>query len=391
MKGGYLIRSLTRGSFIGLFLFGFIYTIVGPALPFLIEEFNFTLTQAGSIYSLRGFGMILAVLLAGLISDLIGYRKVILAGIVLWTLGLIIFSVTNSTFLLLAIWPLIGLGFGAIDTGLNALVAETNKDKGSALNRLHFWFGAGAFSGPLFAGFVLSYFHWRTLFFISAGLVIVYGILMYRLDYPPIPKTAVSPWKNIRHVWSLWLLLLGVVTFGYTGISTTFMGWINTYLTQTLTYSTWLASSILAFYSIGLAVGRLLTSFVAERYSYEKILAISAALSFCTAILSVYSLHPVWVAVGFGLTGFFFSALLPLSLAIGAKRFPMQTGTVTGFLISFGSLGRTILPVSVGFVADNSSLILGLRSILLLVLAIFLASYTLLVMAKRDQGDKLQI
>ncbi len=385
-RGGTIITSLTNGSFLGLFLFGFIYTIVGPALPFLIEDFGLSLTQAGFIYSLRGMGMIGAVLLAGVVSDIIGYRKVILAGILLWALGLLIFSFSQSSVLALAIWPIIGFGFGVLDTGLNALVAEVNENKGAALNRLHFWFGAGAFSGPLFAGVILTYFHWRTLFVISAFMVVLYFFQMSRLQYPSSPQQGSSPWVNMRHIWSVWIILLGVLTFGYTGIGTTFMGWINTHLTQSLSLSTWLASTILAIYSIGLSLGRLISSFIAERVQYEKMLVISTLFSLGAAMIAVFSTHPSWVALGFGLTGLFFAAILPMSLAIGAKRFPLLTGTVTGLLITFGSLGRTILPGVVGVVADYQSLSLGLQLMLIVILAMGVSAIALTTFARKYEG-----
>lgn len=375
--------SITAGAFIGLFLYGLIFTVTGPALPFLMEDFGLSLAAAGSLYTLRGIGMIAAVIASGLLADVLGYRRIVVAGTSLQVIGLVVFSFTHSPWVALASWLIVGLGMGTLGTTLNALVAMENKEKGAALNRLHFWFGVGALVGPFLAGVLLSHFSWRILFYLTTLVAIAYFWYMYRLKYPASPPGANSPWANLGHILHWPVLLLAVVVAGYTGVGSSILGWLNTYAVGELAMTTFAASLILTLYSVGIASGRLAASLAAERVGYERLLAYCAVLSMAMAAITLWSTNPIWMGAGALMTGFFFASLLPTSLAIAIRRFPELTGTVTGVLITFGSIARTVVPGLVGIVGDLSTLTIALRSLLLLLAAMVAAA--LVTAAKRSQ------
>lgn len=390
MKGGNTTqksKSLTTGSFFGLFVFGVIFNSLGPAMPYLITELGLSLTQAGTIYSFRGLGIVSAVLLSGIIADYFGVKRVIVAGAGCWVLGLLAFAFSYSSLAAILVWLFIGVGLGGIDTGLNTLVAQTNEKKGAALNRLHFWFGAGAVVGPLWAQLVLSVSSWRYLFALTSILALVFLVYMLRLPFPKISKNQDSPLGNFRQFWKVPILLLAVIAFGYTGVGTSFMGWINTYLITGLGASSWGASIVLTLYSLGLAIGRLVNSFIVERIKYRRMLLLSSVLSFASATVAMFSPNTLVVALSLTLTGFFFSSLLPTSLAIAANYFPAATGTITGLLITFGSIGRTVLPGLSGAVADLSGIAAGMQVMLVFVFAMVLASLGLMVHRKTVQKE----
>lgn len=359
------INLLLSGAFTGLFIFGLIFNIMGPALPFIVGDLDLTLAGAGTLYSLRGLGVILSVFLSGVLADIFGKKVVILSGVGLWIVGLAIFAFSTSTYLSLAIWVLIGLGLGAVDAGINSLVAEVSANKASAMSRLHFWFGVGAVTAPLYAQWMLSIFSWRILFLSVSLMALVFFAFIAGRTFPAnAASSGQSVWSNLRLVVNRTTLFLGVIMFGYTGIGTAFMGWINTYLNSHLFVSPWAASIVLTIYSLGLSVGRLAISEIAERVKYERLLIVSAVLSTLTTVLALSSGSAIVAGLGFGLTGFFFAALLPTCLAIGTGQNPHLAGTVTGLLITFGAVGRTIVPGLVGSIANSASIARGMQILL---------------------------
>lgn len=343
----------------------------------MVADLNLTMTQAGTLYSMRGAGIIVAVLFAGVFSDILGRRKFILTGAALWILGFLGFAVLSSPWLALVIWLIMGLGFGAVDTGLNSLVAEINEEKGAALNRLHFWFGLGAIVGPLVSQGLLTILPWQGVFVAAALLSLGFYAYMYRQTFPALQRPSSSPWANVRHVWSWRILLLSFIIMGYTGVGTALMGWMNTFLLERLGTAAWYASIVLALYSAGLAVGRLACGALAERLAYERLLFITATLSAAALATSLWAPNVIWAGVTFFLTGFFFAGLLPTSLATANRDFPQLAGTVTAVLITFGSIGRTIVPGAVGAAADAYCVSVGLQWLIVIVIAMAGAGWLL--------------
>ena len=186
-----------------------------------------------------------------------------------------------------------------------------------------------------------------------------------------------SPFANLRQVLSWQVVLLGVIAFGYTGVGTAFLGWINVYLVRERAVAAWRASSILSWYSIGLSAGRLALSYVPDRVRYEYLLVGAAVCSLFTAVVALTAVNELLIGTSFVLTGVAFAALLPTSLAVATRRFSHIAGTVTGLVITFGSLGRMLLPGLVGAVADYSSVTLGLRLMLVVLVAVALSAVCL--------------
>ena len=143
---------------------------------------------------------------------------------------------------------------------------------------------------------------------------------------------------------------------GYTGVGTALMGWMNTFLLSSLGTSPWSASIVLAIYS-------------------ERLLFVAALGSSVALAMSLWAPSILVSGTSFFLTGFLFAGLLPTSLATANRDFPELAGTVTAVLITFGSIGRTIVPGFVGAVADVSNVTVGLRWLMVISAAMVLAGW----------------
>ena len=178
--------------------------------------------------------------------------------------------------------------------------------------------------------------------------------------------------------------MLATITFCYTGISTSIMGWINTYLIDYLRFSAWWAAALLSTYSVGLALGRLFCGFIAEKMPYQSLLALVSLFSVITSGVAFLSNNQVLVYIGFALTGFAFASLLPLTLSVGTSRFPTLAGTITGITMTFGAVGRTIIPGLVGVTADYAGVHQGFRLLFIFVVVILIATITLAIVLKKS-------
>ncbi|MET9761979.1 MFS transporter [Streptomyces sp. NPDC006372] len=149
----------------------------------------------------------------GRLGDLYGKRLMLLACTVPLTVGSVLCAVASSAGMMIAGRGLQGMGMGVIALGISALRDLMPPEKlGSSVALISSSLGIGGALGLPIAASVAEHASWRTLFWISAGLSALVGLLIW-LYIPAIPPLAQG---RFDHVGALGLgtglicLLLGV-------------------------------------------------------------------------------------------------------------------------------------------------------------------------------------
>ena len=128
--------------------------MLGAAWPVMRGDFNLPLGSAGFVSMAISASTILSALFSVKLIKKWGTGLVTAVSVLLTAGALLGFSLSPSFwFLFLMALPL-GLGAGAVDSGLNEYVAEHYK--ASHMNFLHSFWGVGALSGPVIMGFFLQ-------------------------------------------------------------------------------------------------------------------------------------------------------------------------------------------------------------------------------------------
>ena len=153
-------RSLTILGFVGYLLIGTAAVLMPSVMPLLTREYTATglsLAAVGFVFPAMAIGGILGNLLSGVGSDVAGRtRSVWLAALALagaWALA----ALAGPWLLFLVALIAVGTAQGGLSTGINALIADVNRDARSrALNSLHGIYGIGAALSPLIFGVLLA-------------------------------------------------------------------------------------------------------------------------------------------------------------------------------------------------------------------------------------------
>lgn len=160
------------GAFFAVVLsFAMVFVLLAP----IAEEFDVTLRLVGWVVIIDALIVSALVLPLGAIADVVGRRRVLMAGLLVFGLGAV-FSGLAPTFGLL-IGARIFMAFGnaliqAVATGM--LVAAFPADeRGLALGAQTTAVACGSAAGPLIAGFALALMSWRTLFVLMAIPVVL--------------------------------------------------------------------------------------------------------------------------------------------------------------------------------------------------------------------------
>ena len=138
--------------------------------------------------------------------------------------------------------------------------------------------------------------------------------------------------------------------------------WLPAYAQTTLGFPAWLGGTALLLFSIAMALGRMIVGAAGTRLDPFHTMAwgcvLSIALFFAGAFLPSPALA-LAACIAAGLTG---SCLWPTMLAVTADRYPDGGASMYGALGAFGNAGGIVMPWVVGWVADATTLSLGIAT-----------------------------
>lgn len=160
------------------------HSSVAVALPSIATYFS---TDIPSVqWVVIGFAMtIIALLLpVGRLADLVGLKKVYIAGSLVLILGAIIAGASNNLVILILSRIVQGAGAAMTQgTGMAIIIAAfPTSERGKAIGLIMTMVGAGAIAGPAVGGLLVDAFGWRSVFFanvplVAAGVVLGLAVL----------------------------------------------------------------------------------------------------------------------------------------------------------------------------------------------------------------------
>ncbi|MES1171633.1 MAG: MFS transporter [Bacteroidota bacterium] len=197
--------------------------VVYSMTPFIGADFHLSKFHLGllSLVNLAVFA--LSSLISGPIADRVGPRRVIFAGVLLWSIATIGSALSTSFPMLLCFRALVGVGEGAYGPGANALLcaAAPPKDRGRVLGIYNAGMAIGGSTG-LFLGAVLApQIGWRGVFWIAGAPSMLLALLAAYVAAPErIARPVTLPARAyLTHPTFVVCLLGGIlVTFGVSGL-----------------------------------------------------------------------------------------------------------------------------------------------------------------------------
>ena len=340
-------------------------------------EFGVYYLAVGLAYAAGSFG-------GGLVTERAGRRPVLAFASWLLAAGLAALAVAPAwVIVLLAALP-IGLGLGALDGGANGLFLDVfRSDRGRALNLLHLCFSLGALTAPLVLGpLVEAGLPWQVVLLATGVLVAGMGALLATARMPDGRRQRGAPgpaWGpearatgRLRLPRPLALLCLAIGFYIASEVGVT--DWLVRFLAPAPLS---LATTALALYWAGMAVGRLGSARVADRFDhvrYTTAAAVCMSVALAAAVLAPSI--PFSIAF-FALAGLAAGPVAPMIMVVGGDRYPDRSAAVGGYVTTASVAGGIGFPTLMGFlsvtvgltVAMFGTVVLGLASAGALVLA----------------------
>ncbi len=357
-------------------------TVISPLLPIIEDELAISHALAGSIFSFLSVGYVITLLLSGLLSRRIGYKRSIVLGfaILMTALFCLKYATTYPSFSAVSLF--IGLGAGIyLPSAIPILTATFGSDNWGKVMAFHET--APSFSIlfiPILTAVALRFFHWSDLFLIlsTACLIVLISFWVFSPDTRP-QKEKRARFSRILGRRDFWIMAMLWIFASSNSIG--LYNVIPLFLVKEKGMYLEMANTIFGFSRGGSFLVVILAGFLVDRYGAKKILFLMMlATGLSTMGLSLAQTVPLLVAMlilqATVCVGFYPVALVAISKLTNLNERSIFTGTTIAFGVVFG-LGIT--PFVLGAVADAWNFQTGF-----LVLGVLTALSSMLL---RDLGE----
>jgi len=319
-----------------MFVFGVVLLLMGSLLPSLQVSY----VQAGNLGSFPLAGILGATLFVGPALDILGAKPVLALALVLIT-GALAMIPSLRTYPALAVAAIVyGVGGGLLNTATNALVSELHAGgRGAALNLLGFSFGLGALSAPLVLSSVGGSLTSASVLRLLASGTAAILIPVLVLNFPPPARVGTRIGKLLQVLNQPAVWLLGSLLFLESGSENCMFVWSSKMVAIYLGVGPQRANLALVGLSCAIGVGRLLAAFWLKYLGSRYTILISTATTLTGALIAYASSEFAGIVTGIVLIGLGMSPIFPTALGVAGDRFPDETGTVFGAIMTVALLG----------------------------------------------------
>ncbi|MGC4869838.1 MFS transporter [Micromonospora sp. DT53] len=365
--------SLLLLAYLGFVSLGLPDGLLGVGWPSIRGDFDVPTEAVGWVLTAGTVGYLTSSVLAGFTLARVGVGALLAGSTLLASLALTGYSVSPVLAVLVGCALLLGLGSGAVDSGLNAYAAGAFGPR--HMNWLHAFFGLGVAIGPLIMTAVLSAgLAWRWGYGIIAAAQLVLATafaLTARAWHRSAPASAeagaaveaapAAPGAAVRipvldtlrlpAVWS------GTLAFAlYVAIEVSAGLWAFLLLTEGRGVSAAAAGGCVSAYWGSLFVGRIVQGLVAERLGAGLVLRASLAGMAAGATLIAVPGPAVLAVLGLVVVGFAAAPVFPLLTLTTAERVgAAHADRAIGLQIGASGVGAALVPAGLGVLIGNTS------------------------------------
>jgi FHS family L-fucose permease-like MFS transporter len=367
------------------FMWGFANNLNGILIPHLRKALQLSNMQSTFVDTAVYLAYFLGAIPAGLVLKKFGYKKGIILGLLVFSLGAFLFvpaanSRTYSIFLLGLF--IIGIGLTILETAANPYATKLGdaKDATTRLNLAQSFNGLAAFLAPMVGTiFILSGKEYsseelnllpevekiayltseaasvKMPYMILGGFLLLIAVLFMVLKFPEFKEedqgeTTGSIAGALKHKHLTWAVIAQLFYVGAQVCVTSFFvrmaisgGGVDE---KTAGY-------YLGIYGILFMVGRFLGTFIMKYLAPAKLLSVYAAMCILLSLVAVYA-DGKNVVLALGGLGFFMSIMFPTIFSLGIIDLKENTKPASS-LIVMAIIGGAIFPVIMGYIIDKSN------------------------------------
>ncbi len=350
------LKRIRRANAVYFFISGFGYSSWTSRIPGIKESLKLDDAHFGTLLFMMPVGLILTMPFTGKLLDHFKSRTIMGIGAMVynlvlacmgfsgyaWVLGIVLFFFGSSR-------NLMNLSMNAQAIGVQALYNR------SIMSSFHAVWSMAGFAGAAIGYLMVTLNILPAWHLLGVSLVLSTLTLYYyrdALDQQPDHKIK-------RSIFSLppkGMLIFSLICFTSMACENTMYDWSGVYIRQVLHGSKGIATIAFVVYMVAMTSGRLAGDRMADRFGIQRVLAASGLLISTGFLITVLSPIIPLTLVGYLLTGFGVSCVVPFVFSLAGKIPMSNPGAALASISSLGYLGFLLVPPMIGYVAQASSL-----------------------------------
>ncbi len=342
-------------AFVGL---GVPDSLIGSAWPAIHSEMNIPVETVSILtFIISGCTVLSSMFSAGILNKL-GTARVTAFSTAMTALALLGFSFAPSFWFMIPLAVILGLGAGAIDSGLNNYVAL--HFKASHMNFLHCFYGVGVSLSPYLMSQALSNTGWRSgyryAFHVQAviTLLLIISVPMWKksssaeeAEKGSCANLSLLQMAKMPEVRQVWIIMLATNAIEYAcGV------WGSTYLVEEKGFEAKHGALALTVYYVGMSIGRFVSGLLSDKISTWKRIGIGTIILAPAIAIMLLPLHGAVTVAGLFLVGLGNGSIYPNMIHLTPHNFGKEASqSIMGSQIAFAYIGVMLAPPAVSLIS----------------------------------------
>jgi MFS family permease len=364
----------------GLFgILGFHVGVWAVQLASLSAGLHLDPAALGAAITVAATAGLVTLFTGGALADRVGPRPVLVIGFAGTGTAFVLLALAGSFATLIPALLLYGLAISFVDLGANTVgSAYEQAYQVTAMTGLHAWFSAGATAGALGSAAALrAGVSYRGIYLglaavMAAGLLAALLAAIPALPYQAGPATGGRPpRRGFPQVWRIPAVLFAIAL-----ISVTFFGdgalesFLSTYLRTTLAGGALLSGFGVGSYHFASLLGRLTAATALRRLGERRVVVAAGMLAADGLLIAVTATVAAGAIGGLLLVGFAIAPVVPTTLSLAGRSAPGRSGQAVATTTAAGYGAFIVSPLTIGLLAQATSLRLALALLVVTSLAI---------------------
>jgi MFS family permease len=338
------------------FVSGFGFSTWASRIPTIQQQLHLNEAQLGAVLFALPIGLMLTLPVTGALLSRWDSRIIMMGGAVLFNLLLSMIGFATRT------WELV-VGLFCFGASRNLLNISANAQsigvqalyKKSIIARFHGIWSLAMFGGAALGSVMVSFKVSPGWHFFLVGMIL---ILISCYAFPgSLPQAPVArekrPWFALP---GKAMLKFGLISFASMACEGTMVDWSGIYFRKAVNASPRAATLGFVVYMTTMTLGRLTGDRLTSRYGIKRMLTYSGLLIGSGLLLAALMPFPATAGLGFMLTGFGVSCVIPMVFSMAGRSAGMSSGSAIAAVSTVGYLGFLLVPPMVGSVAQLAGL-----------------------------------